>query len=369
MSRTVLDIAEFNPEVNRLKRQVAELLDAARHNEQVHNRFQAVELGLLSAQNFFALTDYLLDAFKDTNRLDYVSLVLLDADDEISEALSVHGQHDCPAGLVLIKDLRLAEYLCTRGDKPILDRYHGEIHQNLFGVVLPVNGSVALLPLVRHGKMLGILALYSQDSDRYQVHAATEFLQRLGAITAICVENCVNYEQLRRLGMTDSLTGLANRRELEKRMTIELSRSLRDSAPMSCLYLDVDHFKQVNDKYGHDVGDMVLRKIAMVMVESVRLGDLVARFGGEEFVIMLPGIAGVIALETADRIRQSVQNTSFKINEREQLSITISIGLSQIAPVANSIGDSKEVYNQLLSRADNALLRAKAAGRNRVVIG
>lgn len=369
MSKTVLDIAEFNPEVSRLKRQVAELVDAARHNEQVHNRFQAVELGLLSAQNFYALTDYLLDAFKDTNRLDHVSLVLLDANSEISEALSVHGQHDCPAGLVLVKDLRLTEYICSHDNRPSLDRYHSEVHQHLFGATLPVNGSVALLPLVRHDKTLGLLALYSQDTKRYQAQAATELLQRLAAITAICVENCVNYEQLRRLGMTDSLTGLANRRELEKRMTIELSRALRDSAPMSCLYLDVDHFKRVNDKYGHDVGDMVLRKIAMVMLEGVRLGDLVARFGGEEFVIMLPGIAGEIAMETADRIRLAVQNAMFKVNEEEQLSVTISIGLSQIVPIVNSIGDSEEVYNQLLNRADNALLRAKQAGRNRVVIG
>lgn len=364
-----MEVAEFNPEVARLKRQVKELVDAARHNEQVHHRFQAIELALLSAQDFYALGDYLQDAFRNTIKLDFVSLVLLDTHDEISDALNVHGQQECPSGIVLMKDIMASKFIRSLAIQPRLDKYHSEQHQNLFVEPLPVNGSVALLPLRRRDKTLGVLALYSKDKKRYQADAATELLQRLGAITSVCVENCINYEQLRRLGMTDSLTGLANRRELEKRMTIELSRVLRDSVPMSCLYLDVDYFKRVNDDYGHDVGDLVLRKVASVMVESVRLGDLVARFGGEEFVIMLPGVAGGLALETAERIRNAVQNISFKLDKQQSLGVTISIGLSQIVPVANSIGDSSEMYEQLLNRADNALLRAKEGGRNRVVVG
>ena len=224
------------------------------------------------------------------------------------------------------------------------------------------------MPFVRRGQTIGCLALFSKKTDRYTPDAASEFLQRLGAITAICAENCLNYEHLRRMGMTDPLTGLANRRELEKRMGVEVSRSLRESMPLSCLYLDVDHFKQVNDVYGHDIGDYVLKKVAVIMVEAVRQGDVVARYGGEEFVIVLPGISGSVAMETAERIRQAVEHASIEVADKQRLDITISIGLASFSAEKNSIGDSAEISEQIIARADRALMRAKEQGRNRVLV-
>ncbi|MDH5386968.1 MAG: DUF484 family protein [Gammaproteobacteria bacterium] len=360
---------DLNSEVVRLRRQVAKQLDAARHNEQVHNRFQAIELALLSAQDFSEIGRYLQGEFKETQHLGAVSLVMLDDDNAISSALcSINGQQECPDGMMLTHDPIQIELLDSMGKSPFLSRYEPEDHQWLFKEVKDKEGSIVVLPFIRRDQLIGCLALFSQDTTRYQSGAATEFLQRLAAVTAICVENCLNYERLRRLGLTDALTGLANRRELEKWMNIEISRSLRDVLPLSCLYLDVDFFKKVNDNYGHDIGDQVLQKVAQVMLNAVRTGDVVARYGGEEFVVILPGITGLIAIETAERVRCAVADANIEIDGQAPLKISISVGLASFIPKNNSIGDSGEIAEQLLTSADGALLKAKEQGRNRVVV-
>jgi diguanylate cyclase (GGDEF)-like protein len=360
--------SEFNPEVSRLRRQVRELCDTARHNEEVHNRFQEIELALLAAQDFYVIADYLQHEFRQTIGLDAVSLVLVDNRDEIKNAICTSGEQQCPEGILLVSENKAKTLLAGAGGKPALVNFNVDEHEWMFRGRHAEEGSLAILPFVRRERTIGCLALYRRDAEHYQPDSSTVLLQRLGAVTAICVENCLNYERLRRMGLTDVLTGLANRRELEKRMTIEVSRSLRDAQSLSCLYLDIDHFKQVNDNYGHDVGDMTLQKVAAVMVEAVRLGDVVARFGGEEFVILLPGISGSIAMETAERIRQAVENSSMEVAENKHLEITISIGMASFVPAANMIADIAEISEQILTRADHALIQAKQQGRNRVVV-
>ena len=360
---------DLHSEVMRLRRQVAKQLDAARHNEQVHNRFQAIELALLSAQDFSEIGHYLQGEFKEMQNLGAVSLIMLDADDEIFSALcAVNGQQQCPSGMTLTHDLFQIEFLELLGKTPFLSRYDAEDHQWLFKDVKDKEGSIVVLPFIRREQLIGCLALFSRDTTRYQSGAATEFLQRLAAVTAICVENCLNYERLRRLGLTDALTGLANRRELGKWIQIEISRALREVTPLSCLYLDVDLFKKVNDQYGHDIGDQVLQKVAAVLLDAVRTGDVVARYGGEEFVVILPGIIGLIAIETAERLRCAIADTSIEIEGQEPLKISLSIGLASFIPRVNSIGDSSEIADELLISADRALMKAKEQGRNRVVV-
>lgn len=362
------EMTDFKLEVSRLRRQVNRLIEDARHNEQVHDRFQSIELALLSAQDFNGIADYLQGGFRAAAGIDEVSLVLLDAQNEIKNVVCAHGPQDCPSGITLVNDPVASKFLNKIGKMPLLSNYRASEHQWLFNWLSAKKGSLAVLPFVRREQTIGCLALFSKKPDRYKPNTATNFLQRLGAITATCIENCLNYEHLRRLGLTDALTGLANRRELEKRMGVEVSRSLREPTPLSCLYLDVDHFKQVNDSYGHDVGDHVLQKVAAIMIEAVRLGDVVARYGGEEFVIILPGISGSTALETAERIRRAVENSNIETADKQCLDITISIGLASFVSEKNSIGDNAEIAEQILARADHALMQAKEQGRNRVLV-
>lgn len=356
-------------DVDRLKKQVRELLDAARHNESVHNRFQAIEFALLAAQDFTAIADCLRDDFRRLAELDQVCLVLADEGGRIEKLHCANGGASCPSGMMLVNKTANLKRLRNLGAAPVLGRYDSYQHGWLFDQPPQEPGSVALLSLSRHYRSIGCLALYSSRINRYQPDAATEFLQRLGMIAAICVENCLNFEQLRRLGFTDALTGLSNRRELERRMGIEVSRILRESKPLSCLYLDVDHFKLVNDKHGHDVGDQVLQTVSEVLLRVVRLGDVVARYGGEEFVIMLPGAGHAQAQESAERIRAAVERSKTGVGKKSNVKVTVSIGVTTYVPEKETIGDAAEISEQVLNRADQALMLAKKTGRNRVVSG
>lgn len=359
---------DLDREVRRLKKRVNDLLDAARHNESVHNRFQDIEFALLAAQDFNTIASCLHNDFRRLADLDRVCLVLIDQNSRIQKLHYSSGDSLNPSGMMMIDKRTTIKRLSNLGLQPVLGRYDRLQHGWLFDEEPTEPGSVALLPLNRHKRVIGCLALYSTRVDRYQPDAATEFLKRLGMIAAICVENCLNYEQLRRLGFTDSLTGLSNRRELERRMDIEVSRILREHKPLSCLYLDVDYFKRVNDQYGHEAGDQVLQSVSEVMMNVVRLGDVVARYGGEEFVIMLPGAGIRQAQETAERIRMAVGDS---VTELEGISIkvTISVGVASFIAEGDMIGDAAEISEQLLNRADRALLHAKNTGRNRVVCG
>ncbi|MFN8108622.1 MAG: sensor domain-containing diguanylate cyclase [Thermoleophilia bacterium] len=164
-----------------------------------------------------------------------------------------------------------------------------------------------------------------------------------------------SYEQLLHEARTDALTGTANRRHLQERLSEECARSERTLTPLSVLALDADHFKRVNDTHGHDAGDRVLVDLARRFTDTVRKYDLVARVGGEEFIVVLLGATDDESTMLAERIRHAVEATPCG-----DLPVTISVGCTTWAP-----GDTAD---SLIKRADIALYDAKRAGRNRVVV-
>ncbi len=165
---------------------------------------------------------------------------------------------------------------------------------------------------------------------------------------------------LQELSITDGLTGLLNRGYVEKRLRSEYSRSIRGGYALSCIMADIDNFKSINDTYGHDLGDLVLREIAQIMVNSSRISDIVGRYGGEEFILLLPNTTYKGALVVADRIRNTVMKHTF-IKGDTALTRTISLGVSSFPEtVANN-------ENELVKLADMALYSAKKNGKNMVV--
>lgn len=170
---------------------------------------------------------------------------------------------------------------------------------------------------------------------------------------------------LQQMAVTDDLTGLYNKRYILNRLSGEVSYAARYREPISFLMVDVDHFKQVNDTYGHVVGDILLKEIAGMLKKIVRDVDIVARYGGEEFLIILPNGDTLGARILAERLRESVEKATFNI-EGNRLFITISIGVKS-ANVKKNVDPGTEVMT-LINQADMALYRAKANGRNRVEI-
>jgi two-component system, cell cycle response regulator len=170
-----------------------------------------------------------------------------------------------------------------------------------------------------------------------------------------------NLDHSLELAVTDQLTGLHNRRYMEGQLEALVNRSARGGEPVGALLIDLDHFKQINDNFGHDVGDEVLREFALRLATNVRAVDLPCRYGGEEFVVIMPDTSLASAERIAERIRLHVAGSPFRVDGgKELLSVTISIG------VAATVGaDDKPAA--LLKRADAAVYEAKAAGRNKVV--
>jgi diguanylate cyclase (GGDEF)-like protein len=162
---------------------------------------------------------------------------------------------------------------------------------------------------------------------------------------------------LRELSVRDALTGLYNRREYTRRLGQEIERCRRHQYPFSVLLLDLDHFKSVNDRYGHDVGDEVLRAAAQLVRLQLRPADFVARYGGEEFIAILPDTAVAPALAAAERVRAAMED--LVVDSQRDLHLTVSIG------VAGMPDDASEAP-ELLKAVDIALYQAKSAGRNRV---
>jgi two-component system, cell cycle response regulator len=157
----------------------------------------------------------------------------------------------------------------------------------------------------------------------------------------------------------DPLTGLNNRRFLELRLPAMIETALKRGAPLTMMILDIDHFKRINDTYGHDAGDLVLKGFAAELQRIVRGGDLVCRLGGEEFLVAMPGADAPHAARMAERARRTIENTEFSIPAAAgSVSITVSIGLADW----RGEQDSADLYR----RADRALYRSKSAGRNRV---
>jgi diguanylate cyclase (GGDEF)-like protein len=166
-------------------------------------------------------------------------------------------------------------------------------------------------------------------------------------------------ETLASQAVTDPLTGVYNRRLLETRLTEEAARSRRYGHRLTCLMLDLDHFKRINDQYGHPTGDAILRQFATLTQSCLRSSDILARYGGEEFVILVTGTGLEGATATAKKILRTIEDHCFQGVEGQDLRLTTSIGVAELLP-----GENPE---QVLARADRALYEAKRTGRNRVV--
>jgi two-component system cell cycle response regulator len=166
-------------------------------------------------------------------------------------------------------------------------------------------------------------------------------------------------DQSMELAVTDQLTGLHNRRYMRVQLESYVKRANMGGAPVSILLCDIDHFKKINDIHGHAAGDDVLREFGRRLRENIRPMDLACRYGGEEFVVIMPETTQAHAQEAGERLRQIIAETTFPIARGDELKVTMSGGVSTIIP-------SEDTMDALLKRADDALYRAKSAGRNKV---
>jgi diguanylate cyclase (GGDEF)-like protein len=358
-----VDKDDHERELKLLRRRLAVLTDEARKNDDAWRRAQAREMELLEADTLATLLERMTEGLRASYRLEAATLVVADPDHEIRRLLTAQG--GTPQGAVLFVDsVHGVAPAVAPGRRPWLGKFNRADHALLFPAREGLE-SVALLPLTRQERLIGCLNFGSRTSERFQAALGTDFLHHLALIAAFALESAINRARLVRSGFTDALTGWHNRRYLQSRLHEELARCRRERTPLTCLMIDVDHFKAVNDRFGHLAGDEVLRQLAECVSAEVRGSDVSARYGGEEFIVLLPGTGAAAGFLLAERIRAAVAAEPFELPDGGRLPVTVSIGVAEHAP-AHDERDLKAVGERLVALADVALYEAKAGGRNAV---
>ena len=358
---------ELEAQLEATRRQLDELTAAVARNEEKMRRTQRRELQLLQAESLDSLIAALTTGLRASYGVEYVSLVISDADHDVRHLLLANGTPpEVFPDLVLVESMAglAPQYIAL--SQPWLGKFTACDHQLICPHAAEAK-SIAMIPLTHRGKLLGSINLCSNDALRFTHDHASDFLAHLGVIASFCIENSINRARLLRSGFTDVLTGWNNRRYLAVRLGEELARARRDQTRLVCLMLDIDHFKRVNDTYGHAAGDAVLKELAQRIESQVRASDVAARYGGEEFIVLLPNTDVNAAKRLAERIRGEIAGAPIDLPCGKSVTITASIGIADIAPTRVN-KDLKTLGDSLIARADVALYAAKSAGRDRVMV-
>ncbi|MDR2789062.1 MAG: diguanylate cyclase [Candidatus Accumulibacter sp.] len=218
------------------------------------------------------------------------------------------------------------------------------------------NGVLTGIPIIYQGDLLGIIVMNCRNGD-----ISDELLFALAGQAGIAIQNARLFEKINTMATTDGLTGLHNRRHFFELVDREFVRYKRYGTPLSVFMIDIDHFKYINDTYGHAIGDQVLTHLAEKLATLVRDSDIVGRYGGEEFAVILPETKLETAASLAERIRKAVENDATHTEEFGDIKYTLSIGVSAFARNVRAV-------SAVFGAADKGLYEAKSTGRNRIVV-
>jgi diguanylate cyclase (GGDEF)-like protein len=281
-----------------------------------------------------------------------VSIFLRDEDGDL---ILRAQQGELPSRLKL-GDVLPHSYSCTAAEDGQHRPFCGD-PSKCPAVCFPEGRTEVCLPLVSFGENIGLLVCATRQDNAFMANDI-QALESVADILATATQNARYVDRVRQLAYRDGLTGVFNRRYFESRLVDEVTRAARYGGGVSVLMIDLDHFKKINDDFGHMLGDDVLRTVSSVFVRQLRKVDVVCRYGGEEFAIVLPATQGASAAAVANKLRRAVANNHFP---GVPYPVTVSVGVSEFP--ANGI-----TRDDIVRAADSALYEAKEAGRNRVCL-
>jgi two-component system cell cycle response regulator len=364
----------FNEEEERLfsrmSDQVLEAIDNLREHQSIQSHARDLETLVAVSESLGSKLELehrlvtMADKIKEIIPYDHCFIFLVEPGERNAELKVVRGFSD---DRLIGQNIPLHEgflSLVVKRRKPIMKV---DLHERQRGNgVFPSDTGIRLrpasflgLPMIVQDRVIGIFAITSQRPNAFdQQHL--EFLRMLCSQAAVSIADAKLHDEMNRLATTDGLTGVANHRRFQERLNDEFERQAREAGRFTLIMIDVDHFKKINDRFGHPAGDRVLSQIAAVLVKAVRKIDVVARYGGEEFAVILLNSGPKESFQLAERIRKAVEGLSLMING-EPLKITISLGMA-VYP------DDAPDRQTLIERADRALYTAKNGGRNQTCV-
>jgi diguanylate cyclase (GGDEF)-like protein len=338
---------------------VDELLQVICGNEEIARKFFEIETSILTIRQFKDFLQRLLREIREKFDIPYVWIALIEGSEPLDLLDTIEVPQAVRKNLRTIAKDTLAR-LTDHQRSPVL------INDNLkdYEPILPEQGkkkirSLAIAPLTLDREVIGSLNLADSSDQRYAPGMETTLLEQLAVKVSICLSNVMAQEKLRMLAFRDPLTGLLNRRVLEETLKREFSRASRYGTHLSVIFLDLDNFKELNDRYGHDFGDEALKYLAVHLMVMSRESDIVARFAGDEFVVILPNTEGNNASSFADRIQ-----TFFLTNpmRRGDISVTLSLSCGVATNKDRNVGDAVA----LLKKADEMLGMSKRIKQGKV---
>ncbi|OQK17844.1 diguanylate cyclase [Methyloprofundus sedimenti] len=343
------------------------MLERMQSNSITLKRFQTFEIELLNLNSLAEMLDYILNS-QDFFKLDYIGFCIVDAKKEIRSFL-VNNDYDLESKprLIFMENHQVMNLAFGSLLSSYIGAYKTEKCADFFLQDEKKLASVTVIPLVRKGKFIGALSMGSFDPERFVDGMSTDFIEHMTYVLGVCLENHLNYEVMKSSSLVDTLTGVNNRRFLEQRLGEEIDRAQRNNEALTCFFLDIDFFKKINDDFGHQAGDQVLVSVAAVIREQLRNSDVLARYGGDEFIALLGNIEESMAIDIAERIRGEIKDLVVDFQEAS-IKTTISIGSVTYKP---SIGrkhlTAEKIGEDLIKKADKALYLAKNQGRDKVV--
>lgn len=361
---TGIDVSErqkAEDELQRANKQLASRVQALKERTQEMNLLNEMGEQLQSCQNIEEACKISVQYIKLICPLSSGALYIIKDSRNLAESVGTWGDNSYSDPVFE----PLSCWAIRRGRRHLIDERHpGLLCGHVHG---PENGQYLCVPLSVNGIAIGVLHLNhiaaqtdgTQEAEQYTDHK-TQIVNMLAEHIALALSNLKLKESLRQQSIRDALTGLFNRRYMEETLQRELSRAEREDKPVGVIMFDIDHFKQFNDLSGHDAGDALLRELGVFLNKSVRGGDIVCRYGGEEFLAVLPGADIENARMRAEELRLGVKDMLVYHLGKPLAKCTISLG---IAAFPENARDSET----LIKAADTALYRAKNEGRDRVV--
>ena len=331
---------------------IATIIERLKQNEEITKKFHEIETRILSIVNFRDLFEVLLVLIKEKFNVPYVWISMIDQSEVSSLIQSLETSESLKEKINIIAREDFLNLIGRRLD-PLLANQDMEPFRKL----LPKNQnyfikSIAVAPISLDGEIIGSLNQADFSRSRFQPGIDTSRLEQLAVKVSLCLSNVTAHEKLKFLAFHDPLTGLLNRRVMETVLKREFNRSRRYAGILSVVFLDLDDFKGINDRYGHDRGDDVLKHVAKNLLDMSRDSDVVARFAGDEFVYILPETSPENAENLMNRIRDHLKAHPLEV-EDTVIPVSISFG------VAATEDDRIETADHLLRKADELLYASK----------